>query len=80
MTTIVEDTETGKRFLLVGSGYAGWATAMPGTLGGTFAPKYDKGETPLVLVSDEEGRLHWERSNRFRLISVDGRAPGEWLG
>jgi hypothetical protein len=43
MTTLVEHTETRTRYLLVGSGYAGWVTALARWFGGMHAPKYEKG-------------------------------------
>jgi hypothetical protein len=32
-----------------------------------------------VLLADGEGRLHWERSENVRVVSIDRRAPGAWL-
>lgn len=80
MATIVENIEDGKRFILLGSGYGAFRSSVSTPIfGNAGEEEVTKGELPLALVSDRDGKAIWIYANAIRVISVDGQSPAELL-
>ncbi len=79
MATIVIETETQTRFLLVGSGFGAYMATRPGMFFGNLAPDETSGRLPMILVSNAGGELFWAESSDFEVLSVDGESPGDLL-
>ena len=56
MATVVQDTESGRRYVLIGAGYGMFKSARPGALGDLF-PKEDKGNVSVLAVCNAEGHV-----------------------
>ena len=79
MATIVEDTRTGKTYVLLGAGLAAWASSTPNAFLGNWMPNEKSGTLETLCVCDADGRVDWLGSEHVRIVSVDGRTPGEVL-
>jgi hypothetical protein len=78
MAVVVEHSELGLRFVVIGAGYGMYRSAMPGVLG-AMTPIEDEGEKGYVAVCDSKGRIRWFGSKDLRVVSVDGKSPAELL-
>ncbi len=79
MATIVQNINDGKNYVLLGSGYGAFRATAPSAFFGNLAPQTNKGELPLVLVTNASGETAWMYSNAIRVISVDGQSPASAL-
>ena len=78
MAIIVEHEGMGLRFVLIGTGYGMYRSAMPGALG-ALTPIEDEGEKGFVAVCDSKGRIRWFESHELRVVSIDGQSPADAL-
>lgn len=78
MAIIVEHEGMDLRFVLIGTGYGMYKSAMPGFLG-PLTPIEDAGEKGFVAVCDSKGRIRWFESHELRVVSVDGQSPADTL-
>jgi len=79
MATIVEQIETGYRYLLLGAGYGKYQSARPNMILGDLLPVTKEGSETVLAVCNEEGRIGWVRSEEMRVVSVDGVEPAKAL-
>ena len=79
MATIIEHIPTGLRYVLVGAGYAQWATATPSVWLKELKPTREGGAQGMLLVCDAEGVVRYVDPSEARVVSVDGTSPGELL-
>ena len=79
MATIVQHNESGKRYVLLGTGFGAYKSTMPGFLG-RMAPVVDDALLPMVCVCNKRGKIGWYESTEVRVMEVDGRPVGEHLG
>jgi hypothetical protein len=74
---IVRSLESGRRYLLLGTGFGEWQSARPSALLGNLAPVTDHGDSRMVCVCDRSGTLGWLKSEQVVVETVDGRPIGE---
>lgn len=79
MATVVVHKPTGKRFVIVGSGYGAWATSAPNAWMGNLAPDEHSEHCTLFAVCDEAGEIGWLKSEELQVLTVDGKAPGQLI-
>ena len=79
MATVVEDTESGHRFVVIGAGYGMFKSARPGLILGDLVPNVAQGNVSVLAVCDADGHVGWLPTSRARVVSVDGASPGEVL-
>ena len=81
MATIVQDKRTKKtQYVLLGAGFGAWQSASPSVLFGDWSPQRRRGNIPVLIVCDAEGKVGWLATENSEVVSVDGRPPGELLG
>jgi len=66
MPVYVEHKESGDFFLLIGTGYGSFQSDTEGI----FTLK--KGTFQMVSLCDKNGNIGWIRSDKIRVINVDG--------
>jgi hypothetical protein len=79
MATIVEHIATGKKYLLLGTGFGAYKATRPSLFFGNLAPSEEEGISPMTAVCDDSGAIFWVRSHEMRVVEVDGVKPGEAL-
>ena len=79
MTAIVEEKKTGEQFILLGTGFGAYQSMHKGVMFGDLIPDIDKGQFAMVCVSNSEGKIGWFKSTEVKVISVDGKSPGDLL-
>jgi len=79
MATIVVQRSTGRRYVLVGTGYGMAETATPGVFWGNWAPDVKRSEMSLVAVCDADGSIGWYRLEEIQVVEIDGKPPQHWL-
>jgi hypothetical protein len=80
MAVIVEHSESGARYVLVGTGFGIFRTAKPSWFFGNLVPDKTSGERSVVAVCDEDGTIRWFKFQELVVVSIDGEAPGRVLG
>ena len=80
MATIVQHHQTGRRYVLLGTGFGAYSSSRPGVFFGSLSPDEDSGTMDMVAVCDEAGQIGWVHSRELAVVEVDGRPPGELLG
>lgn len=79
MATIVEDSTTGQRLVLLGAGFGMYSSSHGHVMWGNLAPERKEGSKSLVCVADESGAVGWIDSQNVRVVSVDGQSPTRLL-
>lgn len=79
MAIIVEERETHRKYVLLGTGYAAYMGAEPSTLGDGSLADQKSGELPMVAVCGADGAIGWFYSEQISVVSVDGQPPSELL-
>jgi hypothetical protein len=79
MAIIVEERETHRKYILVGTGYAAYMGGSPTTLADGSPGKEKSGELPMVAVCTAEGEIGWFYSEQIRVVTIDGKAPSALL-
>ena len=80
MATIVFHQQTGKRFLLVGTGYGAFKSSRPSFFGGSLFPHEEEGQIPLAAICGSDGRIEWVYTNELVVVEIDGRRVQEIPG
>ena len=80
MATIVESTRTGKRYVLLGTGFGAYKATRPGVFFGNLNPNEEEGEFTMVAVCDPKGVIRWTHSDDLIVIEVDGQSPEALIG
>ncbi len=79
MATIVLHKETGKRYVLIGTGLGAFKSTRPSFFGGNLFPNEEEGEIPVAAVSDENGEIIWIYTNELEVLEIDGKTIKELL-
>ena len=79
MTAVVEEKKTGERYVLLGTGFGAYQSMKEGIFFGDLLPDIDKGQFAMVCVSNGDGKIGWFKSHEVRVITIDGRSPGDLL-
>jgi len=74
MATIVKHTESGEKYVLLGSGFGAYQSKKPNWFFGDLMADTDEGQYAMVCVSNSEGKIGWLESSRVIVDSVDGQA------
>ncbi|WP_079914572.1 hypothetical protein [Paenibacillus sp. 32352] len=73
MATVVRHKESGKTYVLVGTGYGAYKAMLPSVLGGSLFPHEESAEIPLAAVSDRYGNIIWMLTEELQVIEIDGQ-------
>ncbi|TDF93805.1 zinc ribbon domain-containing protein [Paenibacillus piri] len=76
MATIVLHKPTGRRYVLIGTGFL---VHRSGRQGGNPSPWEDPTEIPAAAVSDSHGRIVWLPTEELQVIEVDGKRIGSYF-
>ena len=80
MATIVKDIESGRRYILLGSGYGAFRSERPGVLLGNLGPVTNEGILPMLCVCDERAHISWIKSSAAVVETIDGQDVQSLLG
>lgn len=79
MATIVKHKQSGKTYVLIGTGYGAYKAMLPGVFGGSLFPQEESAEIPLAAVSDRYGNIVWMLTEELLVEEVDGRPIGDYF-
>ena len=79
MATIVQHTDTGKQFVLLGAGFGMFQSKKPNWLLGNLAADVEGDECALVCVCNSAGMIGWLDSKEVNVVSVDGKPIDQLL-
>ncbi|MDR3542076.1 MAG: hypothetical protein P4L69_14070 [Desulfosporosinus sp.] len=79
MATIVLHKNTGKYYVLVGTGYSFFKDSRPSFLGGALFPHQEEGEFMCASLCDEHGVISWVQTKEIKVIEINGIRIGEIL-
>ena len=74
MATIVRNTKTNERFVLLGSGFGAYQSKKPNWFFGDMIADTDEGQYAMVCVSNAEGKIGWLESSDVVVESIDGHS------
>lgn len=72
MATIVLHQKSGKRLILLGTGYGAFKSSRPSFFGGNLFPNEEEGQMALASVCDRNGRIEWVYSDELVVVEIDG--------
>ncbi|MDP5273874.1 hypothetical protein [Chengkuizengella axinellae] len=78
MATVVLHKPSGKRYILLGTGFGAYKASRPGFLGGDLFPHEEQDEIPVASVSDEFGNIQWVYTDELIVVEVDGKSIGDY--
>lgn len=73
MATIVRNSKTDERFVLLGSGFGAYQSKKPNWFFGNMMADTDEGQYALVCVANAHGEIGWLESSDVVVESVDGQ-------
>lgn len=73
MATIVLHRKSGRRFVLLGTGFGAYKSARPSVFGGNLFPREEEGRMPLAAVCDKNGLIEWFYTDELIVEEVDGQ-------
>lgn len=79
MATIIEHRETGKQYVLLGTGFGLYESKKPHWLLGDVGSEINNGRVEAVFCCDGNGKVEWFPAKQIRVVSVDGQAPDSLL-
>jgi len=79
MATIVLHKETGKKYVLIGTGLGAFKATRPSFFGGNLFPNEEEGEIPVTALSDENGKITWIYTSELEVLEVDGKKIKEFF-
>ena len=79
MATIVEHTDTAKKYILLGTGFGAYKATRPSLFFGNLVPSEDEGASPMAAICDDSGTILWISSSELKVVEVDGAKPEELL-
>ncbi|WP_282937906.1 hypothetical protein [Paenibacillus sp. RC67] len=79
MATLVKHKESGKIFVLIGTGYGAYKALLPSVMGGSMFPHEEAAEIPLAALSDRYGNITWMLTEELQVIEVDGKAIRDYF-
>ena len=74
MATIVRHTSSGKRYVLLGSGFGAYQSKKPNWFFGDLMADTTEGQYAMVCVCDAFGKIGWIESADVVVESVDGES------
>ena len=77
MAVIAEHIQSGKKFVLLGTGFGAFKATRPSLFFGNLAPSEESGQVTMVAVSNNRGQIGWVHSEELRIVEIDGKAPAE---
>lgn len=77
MATIVLHYKSGKRFILLGTGFGAYKSSRPSFLGGSLFPREEEGKLPMAAVCDRSGLIEWFYTDELVVEEVDGQKVAE---
>ena len=80
MATIVVHNSTGKKYILVGSGFGAFQSKKPNWLLGDLLADTTEGQHSMSCVCEKNGDLRWVESTYLTVVSIDGESPESLLG
>ncbi|MBS4021335.1 MAG: hypothetical protein KGZ79_02780 [Dethiobacter sp.] len=80
MATIVEHEGTGKRYVLVGTGFGAFKASRPSFFGGNLFSHEDEGQIPIAAVCDKKGIIRWFLTDELKVIAIDGESVESIFG
>jgi hypothetical protein len=72
MAIIVLHKDSGKHYVLIGTGYSFFKDSRPSFLGGSLFPHEEEGELKCAAISDENGTISWAQTDELEVIEIDG--------
>lgn len=79
MATIVLHKESGKHYVLIGTGYSFYKDSIPSFFGGVLLPNEEEGESMSAAISDEQGVISWVQTSEIEVVEINGVQIGEIL-
>ena len=77
MATIVEQESTGKRFILLGTGFGAYQSEERTYWFGIR--QKTKGRIAVAAVCDREGMIGWIPTEELTVVAIDGMSPAKAL-
>ncbi len=74
MATIIKHTETGEKYVLLGSGFGAYQSKKPDLFFGNLMADTEEGQYAMVCVCNSEGQIGWLESSEVVVESVDGKS------
>ncbi len=75
MATVVLHKGTGKKYVLVGTGFGAFQSKKPNWLLGDLMADTSEGKHAMACVCDTNGKLRWVDSAYLSVVSIDGETP-----
>lgn len=73
MATIVRNTKSGERYVLLGSGFGSYQSKKPNWFFGDLVSDTTEGQHAMICVCDSAGQIGWLESQHVLVESVDGQ-------
>ena len=73
MATIVTHSQTGSKYILLGSGFGAFQSKKPNWFLGDLMADTTEGQYAMVCVCDKDGKIGWLESSEVVVESVDGQ-------
>ena len=74
MATVVKHTDSGNKYILLGSGFGAYQSNKPNSIFSNYMFDIDEGQYAMVCVCDSEGKVGWIESSNVVVETVDGQA------
>jgi hypothetical protein len=78
MATIVENIESKKRFVLIGSSFSYFKEVSEHRFL-KFLRNTEEGEFEVITISDENGEILFRNADEFKVVEIDGKTISEVL-
>jgi hypothetical protein len=72
MATIVIHKDSGKYYVLIGTGYSFYKDSLSSFFGGVLLPTEEKGESMSAAISDEHGVISWVQTSELEVVEING--------
>ena len=79
MATIVQHQKSGKKYVLLGSGFGAFQSKKPNWFLGDFLADVSEGQFAMICVADADNRIGWLESSEVIVLSVDGTSVRDLL-
>ena len=78
MATIVENIESKKRFVLIGSSFSYFKEVTENRFF-KFLRNTEQGEFEVIAISNEKGEILFKNADEFKVVEIDGKPISEIL-
>ena len=79
MATIVQHKKSGKKYVLLGSGFGAFQSKKPNWFLGDLMADVSEGQFAMVCVVDSDNAIGWIESSQVVVVSVDGKLVRDLL-